>query len=645
MSGGGGGGGAGGFGLIITGSGTSSSNSATISGGVGGVGGAGDVGGNGGSGGGGVYFTLAATLTNSGAIAGGSGGSGGAELADVYAQYDDGGTLSNPGVAGGGGAGVTGDGITVIDGGSISGGLSGDGSTRADAIMFTGGANVLTLQSGWSLTGDIDVVGSVTFNQSSTVTLSNIITDTGAVKQNGTGTLDLAGSNIYTGGTTIESGKLEIASGASAGSGAITFAGTGILKIDAAANFTFSNTLAGLTASDTLDLAGLTAATTTATTGAGSYNSSTNLTTLTVHDTSGGGKTDTFDLSGNYSSSSWTVTSDGAGGVNVVDPAPTDPLSVPDGGTASIGAAAATAITFAGASGTLQLGASQSFTGTIAGFGAQDKIDLADLGFGANSTVGYAANNNNSGGMLTVSNGTTTANIALLGSADNFTMSSDGHGGTLITDSPAGQPATIAAGSTLLIGASSNESVTFSGATGSLVLNDPEGFSGTIDGFTGTAANAQSSDVIDLAGIDYNSHSFSEHYNSQTGVLTVSVGTDSASLTFVDFTGSFKFAADGNGGTDIYDPPAANSSNAAVTIGGHGDDHFVFHPEPWGDTGNAGAQAGNNAEHDHLAWAAHAQEWSTLIGGEPPSLVPSDDTHSHDAANWHLAAQNALHLH
>ena len=75
-------------------------------------------------------------------------------------------------------------------------------------------------------------------------------------------------------------------------------------------------------------------------------------------------------------------------------------------------------------------------SGTVAGFDGSDVLDLADLAFGSNTTLGYAANSNNTGGTLTASDGTHTANIALLGqyTAASFVMSADGFGGTLIHD-------------------------------------------------------------------------------------------------------------------------------------------------------------------------------------------------------------------
>src|SRR5262249_3499645 len=63
--------------------------------------------------------------------------------------------------------------------------------------------------------------------------------------------------NAQSGGTTIGDGTLELASGASAGSGAIAFAGSGgVLKIDGATMPT--NVINGLAPGDTLDFAGAT---------------------------------------------------------------------------------------------------------------------------------------------------------------------------------------------------------------------------------------------------------------------------------------------------------------------------------------------------------------------------------------------------
>ena len=111
-----------------------------------------------------------------------------------------------------------------------------------------------------------------------------------------------------------------------------------------------------------------------------------------------------------------------------------DPVTVATGATVELHAAFVGLVTFAGSTGTLDQ--SQSFSGTIAGFGGQDQIDLADVGYGAKSTLGYLANSNNTGGTLTVNDGTHTATLALLGQyiAGSFVAASDGHGGTLVSE-------------------------------------------------------------------------------------------------------------------------------------------------------------------------------------------------------------------
>jgi T5SS/PEP-CTERM-associated repeat protein/autotransporter-associated beta strand protein len=204
----GGGGGAGGYGAIVTGSGVSN-NTGTITGGDGGDGGTGYGGGRTGGGGGdagiGVQFTTSgASLNNDGTITGGDGGAAGVG--------DEGGA---PGSSGTGGAGIVGAGLTVINSGSITGGLAGGGGTRADALRFTGGANTLTLQAGGTLTGTIGVngSGSLTFDQATAQTLSNVITGNGSIIQNGSGTLTLTGANTYSGGTAVNTGTLEVDGG------------------------------------------------------------------------------------------------------------------------------------------------------------------------------------------------------------------------------------------------------------------------------------------------------------------------------------------------------------------------------------------------------------------------------------------------
>ena len=97
---------------------------------------------------------------------------------------------------------------------------------------------------------------------------------------------------------------------------------------------------------------------------------------------------------------------------------------------------------FAGPTGTLWLDRPSTFTGKVADFGAQESIDLPGIPFGVHTTLGYSENSRDTGGILSVKEGTHIAKIALLGNymATSFVTAADGHGGTLITEAPrAGQ--------------------------------------------------------------------------------------------------------------------------------------------------------------------------------------------------------------
>jgi uncharacterized protein with beta-barrel porin domain len=198
----GGSGGAGGVGGD-GGAGGNDSINPTFSGGAGGNGGnagAGGIGGNtsssggngghGGDGGIGATFANGGTLINQGAITGGNAGAagtagnagqGGAAGIGGQGGFAGAGGIGNTngtagvngsaggngssgsstgtagvaGTAGAGGVGVTGANLTIVNSGSISGGLGGDGMTRANAIQFTGGTNTLQLQAGYSIVGNV----------------------------------------------------------------------------------------------------------------------------------------------------------------------------------------------------------------------------------------------------------------------------------------------------------------------------------------------------------------------------------------------------------------------------------------------------------------------------------------------------------
>ena len=295
---GGGGGGAGGVGLIVTG--TYDNAGFLIAGGKGGNGGAGDIGatampgmgivagagaGGGGGGGSGIIATTGTSLTNSGTITGGAGGAGGAGAPasgvgpdasarlgsstgggggngiSVYAKsgffIGNTGTISG-GVGGAhgfaadgrqaGGIGILGENLTIENSGTIAGG---GGSA---AIRFTGGVNSLTISGG--SVGDVEIdgqtgitltagtVGALRLNSGATALLSgsfgSAISGAGSLAKFGSDVLTLSGNNTFSGGTTIYGGTIRAESSTAFGSGAVTTLGS---VIDYAAGVDIANTI------------------------------------------------------------------------------------------------------------------------------------------------------------------------------------------------------------------------------------------------------------------------------------------------------------------------------------------------------------------------------------------------------------------
>jgi enterochelin esterase-like enzyme len=110
------------------------------------------------------------------------------------------------------------------------------------------------------------------------------------------------------------------------------------------------------------------------------------------------------------------------------------PPNIGAGETLEVISAYSSQISFAASTGTLDLLNSLSFAGTVAGMTGQDTIDFADIDPTKVQHPTYSGTA--SGGTLTVTDGSHTANIALLGDymASTFVTSSDGHGGTNVVD-------------------------------------------------------------------------------------------------------------------------------------------------------------------------------------------------------------------
>ena len=89
-------------------------------------------------------------------------------------------------------------------------------------------------------------------------------------------------------------------------------------------------------------------------------------------------------------------------------------------------------IRFLGGGGTLAVDTAGAFGAPVAGFAAGDALDLTSVGFTAGLNFGFAAGSG--GGTLTVSDGTHSASVSMLGSyaPGGFILGSDGHGGVMV---------------------------------------------------------------------------------------------------------------------------------------------------------------------------------------------------------------------
>jgi hypothetical protein len=211
------------------------------------------------------------------------------------------------------------------------------------------------------------VIAATAFNQLTIDTGAGSFTNHGTVLSNGAGGLEVKG-NIFSDGmlearagllkidgdvsggghAVIDGGNIEFAAASDA---IVQFSGSsgGTLVLDDPIHFT--GQIAGISGiGDVLDLKGFDAVhdPVVALTGAGSYDSGTDTTSLLVKDQT----TDqsvTLKLAGDYSASTWTVADDGHGGVNIADP----PASGAQAGTLTMAStvidpATVTAVTMVG---------------------------------------------------------------------------------------------------------------------------------------------------------------------------------------------------------------------------------------------------------------------------------------------------------
>jgi hypothetical protein len=111
--------------------------------------------------------------------------------------------------------------------------------------------------------------------------------------------------------------------------------------------------------------------------------------------------------------------------------------------------------------------------------------------------------------------------------------------------------------------------VSFAGPAGTLKLDAPWAFAGQISGTLNTG------DVLDLAGFNSQANDTFQTFTSYNGTFTTLIITDETQGTaqFVRLAGDhtnavWAVAADGSGGVEVTDPPAAESVATANGVAG-----------------------------------------------------------------------------
>jgi hypothetical protein len=217
---------------------------------------------------------------------------------------------------------------------------------------------------------------------------------------------------------------------------------------------------------------------------------------------------------------------------------------------------------------------------------------------------------------LTIDTGHTLTNAGVLEATNGGTLlvkdavDSCDSGHTLIKDG------------TVQFDAASDSNVAFDNSTGygALLLKDWAQFSGEISGFGGTQANAAHSDEVELLNFDAQKLKDSVSYDADTGITTLTVW-DSKHPSLTDklyFVGEYStedFAVKQVGdNVVIFDPPATNSpSSPSVSIGGAGNDTFMFHPGEGTQTVDNFNPQHDSIELDHFANIQNVQELAAAI--------------------------------
>ncbi len=187
-----------------------------------------------------------------------------------------------------------------------------------------------------------------------------------------------------------------------------------------------------------------------------------------------------------------------------------------------------------------------------------------------------------------MSDGSNNASITF----DNFNatldFASDGNGGTLITDPPTASD----------LGVSVQSSATADGASGSITFADDHGSDAQSASFTPDGSNYFG--YFSLGALTQGNSAASVEFDFNKGQITPAPGQT--------LTQSYNVSVN-----DAQNPAASQNQTVSVSIGGPGNDHFVFAPGMGADTVTNFTPQQATIELDHFANAQTVQELQSLI--------------------------------
>ena len=265
--------------------------------------------------------------------------------------------------------------------------------------------------------------------------------------------------------------------------------------------------------------------------------------------------------------------------------------------------AAGAIVTFVGPTGTLDLGQPSTFSGEIAGIsGSGDALDLGGFNSTANdqfqTSSSYDSTTNTT--LLTVTDTTDHASksVTLVGNYTtsngiSWTAKSDGDGGADVVDPP------VSGSSTDL---SVNSFATVSGVNGTITFADAE--------FSKTQTSSFTPEITGTGHIGTFSLEAASGNNGDASVGW-QFSLDNDQITFAPgqtVTQSYNVSI-----TDPQNPAANINQIISVSMGGPGDDNFVFHPGIGADTIVNFNPKADTIELDHFANAQSVEQLASLI--------------------------------